>query len=255
MDCASCGTPLRPTDHFCRKCGAPAERWTSRPRHHQREPGQLARPAARRWEPATRSAVLRQPARPPSPPADVVSHITASATTRGFCSSCGAPLIMDGRFCKACGAPVPGADAGLHVAACGTSLPPDAAFCGICGTPVPREAATVPVASIPVPEPPASGSWFSRHKLPVIIGLIAIVVAAVAAVAIVVPGMSRAGAGAVRRRHRGRLVLARPHQGSRRSTTPSGTSDRSGRRTTRERRSPRRPSFISMPPGKPGKTH
>ena len=167
MDCASCGTPLRPTDHFCRKCGTRRRSAVAHPRGPQ--PRQDYVRGLRRRDPG-RQARLRDPAAPPAaaPP----SRRRRSATSRPPPRRAASALVR-GHRCTADGqllqrvrcAHLPAVDAGPHCAACGTALPPDAAFCGVCGTAVPGGSATPCRHRLPMPDQPAKAAGSRATRL------------------------------------------------------------------------------------------
>lgn len=211
MDCTTCGAPLRPTDHFCRKCGAPAggSANTAPPKGGPAVGGGTwtcsacgaETPDDRRFcqicgtpeAPAPSATVLAPSTSQPrtlTSPAPAVSVVPAAAApdaTR-ICAHCGSDLVPDSQFCNTCGAPLPVADERLYCAACGQELPEGAAFCNVCG------AAAPPSPPTDSDDGPSAGGGRSAKKL-ILIGVIAVLVVAALGVAGVMflPGLLDSG--------------------------------------------------------------
>jgi predicted amidophosphoribosyltransferase len=196
MDCAACGTPLRPMDHFCRKCGAPVAQGASTlpaSRGPTTDGGTWTcaacgaeTPDDRRFcqicgtpEPPAANATMMAPstsqAQTLTSPAPEAS---AAPSAAGVCAHCASPLVPDSQFCNTCGAPLPIADERLSCAACGQDLPQGAAFCNVCG-------AAAPPSLLPPTDPDdgAPGGGGRSAKKLVLIGVIAVLVIAALAVA------------------------------------------------------------------------
>ena len=186
MDCASCGTPLRPTDHFCRKCGTPApdgadetqaggpligsDTWTCKACGAETPTDKRFCQICGTPEPPVDAATIVAPAQ-----SEASTLRTPSAGTGPACANCGTPLAAGSQFCNACGAPIPPVDERLYCAACGQELPERAAFCNVCGAAAPQLPPTPPPD-----QPAATGGDHSRTRLWVLIAAIVCVVAAAA---------------------------------------------------------------------------
>ncbi len=187
MDCASCGTPLRPTDHFCRKCGTPApdgagmtqaggplvgsDTWTCKACGAETPTDKRFCQVCGTPEPPAQAATIVAP-----PQSEAQTLRTSPPAGEPACAHCGTPLTAGSQFCNACGAPVTPADERLYCAACSQELPQGAAFCNVCGAAAPQ----LPPPATP-PEDPSVAGGHSHTRLYI---LIAAVVCALAAVAV-----------------------------------------------------------------------
>lgn len=188
MNCASCGTPLRPTDHFCRKCGtpAPAGAVSPPPGGPQLSGGTWTCKACGAETPDDKRfcQICGTPEPPASAPTalaasqagvQTVPTITTPGTTGLICAHCGTSLVTGSQFCNGCGAPLPTANEILYCAACGQELPQGAAFCNVCGAAAPQS----PQPAQP-PVDPTKTTGKSHKRLILIVAILACVAAALA---------------------------------------------------------------------------
>jgi hypothetical protein len=199
MDCASCGTPLRPTDHFCRKCGKPASSGAGD------LPAGGPQIGGGTWTCTACGAETPDDKRfcqtcgtpePPAAAADVpASAETETQTVRAAapqgpelaCPHCGTLLAAGSQFCNGCGAPLLAADERLYCAACGQELPQGAAFCNVCGAAAPQ---------LPAPPEPADPvmTGGGHRNLYIYLAAAACVIAALAVAGVVfLPGLLHKG--------------------------------------------------------------
>lgn len=202
MDCASCGTPLRPTDHFCRKCGAPAPAdstgapppggpdvgggtWTCTACGAETPDDKRFCQICGTPEPPAASDTVLNPA---TPEADTLRQPTPAPGGQ-VCAHCGAVLTDGSQFCNVCGAPVSMPNEGLYCAACGQELPPGAAFCNVCGAAAPQQ------PSLPAdPAALAQDGGKSHKRIIIYVAAAACVVAALAVAGVLfLPGLLDSG--------------------------------------------------------------